>query len=44
MIKIVNSNGAKKLDEYAQKLGISGLVQPSLLKTDFLLLIRIKKL
>lgn len=26
MIKIVNSNGAKKLDEDAQKLGISGMV------------------
>ena len=26
MIKIVNSNGAKKLDEDAQKLGISGTV------------------
>ena len=26
MIKIVNSNGAKKLDEDAQKLGISGMI------------------
>ena len=26
MIKIVNSNGAKKLDEVAQNLGISGMV------------------
>lgn len=26
MIKIVNSNGAKKLDEDAQKLGISGII------------------